>query len=240
MALRVAGARRGDAVSDLDVWVVVHDDALPAIRTDAYAVPFGIGDPLYVLEAPYNGPLGGTSLNTAFDGEQTGAHLVDWYFQPASIATRPPQLRLLFDRAGLPISDEPAPYGNPDRGRSETADTVQKVRFFWQMLLICAKYAYRSPNEERMGLLVYAVNALNDVRRFVGQPFGADANELPAHPAPAEKLALLRSLADDMTACMPTVARIAEEQGEDWRISPTILPSARRFLTFIEGALTPA
>lgn len=229
-----------DAVSDLDVWVVVQDKSLPALLQDGYAFAALVAEPLFVLEAPYNGPLGGTSLNTAYDGAQTGAHLVDWYLQGASTACRPPHRRLLFDRIGLPACEVETTGGNPDVVRSETAGKVQDIRFFWQMLLICAKYVYRSPNEERMGLLVYAVNALNHVREFLGQPIGPTVEELPPHPTPAEKLTLLQTLADTMVGFMPEVEQIAQVQGETWQISPTLIPSAYRFLNFIEDALSTA
>jgi predicted nucleotidyltransferase len=234
------GRGAGDAVSDLDIWVVVHEAYLPTLLVDVYAIAALVGEPMFVLEAPYNGPSGGTSINTAYDGEQTGAHLVDWYFQSASTAHLPVGTPPLFDWVGLPVSAENPTFGNPGKALSETAGKVQNIRFFWQMLLVCAKYVYRSPNEERMGLLPYVVNALNDVRQFVGQPSRPDANDLPAHHTPGDKLALLRDLAEDMAACMPAVERIAQEQNESWQIAPTIIPSAYRFLGFIEDALHSA
>jgi hypothetical protein len=88
-----------------------------------------------------------------------------------------------------------------------------------------------------MGFPLYAVNALNDVRKFIGQAPDPNAEDLPAHPTPTEKLTLRRDLAGDMTACMPTVERIAREKGEVWQISPTTIPSAHRFLNFIANAL---
>jgi hypothetical protein len=230
------GRGKEDAVSDLDIWVVVHDAYLSALRADVYLFAGLTGMPLYVVEAPYNGPVGGTSLNTAYDGEQTGAHQVDWYLQGTSTTHRPLQLRLLFDRVGLPTSEEESSFGNPGWELSETERKIQNIRFFWQMLLVCAKYVYRSPNEERMGLLPYAVNALNDVRQFVGKPPGPDADDPPPHPRPDEKLVILRGLANDMAACMPAVERIAKEQEAVWQIAPSVIPATERFLTFIETA----
>lgn len=101
------GRGTNDWLSDLDLWIVVRDEALPAIRADPWQFVASIRAPMLVIDAPGNAPDGGVYLFTLFSGE-TGPHQVDWYWLPAAGATRPAATRLLFDYAGIPIAAPPA------------------------------------------------------------------------------------------------------------------------------------
>src|SRR5262249_49906822 len=107
------------------------------------------------------------------------------------------------------------------------------VNAFWAMLLITAKYAARSPREERMGLLKYVSGPLNEVERFLGVP-PTPADSVP-HPQPAEKLRILKRMAAQMEGLMGQLRTAGDE------VPPGIVPQAQRYLEFIaEGWLHPA
>jgi len=110
---------------------------------------------------------------------------------------------------------------------------MQFIGFFWAMLLITAKYAARAPNAERMDLLRYVLPGLNQARALLGRsdpPLTVD--ELPAHAAPAEKLALLRRLAGEMADLMPAIAARGEF------VPAEVVPGVYRYLDLIEGVIS--
>ena len=84
------GRGDGDALSDIDLWVVLADEAFPAVFADLPAFVAQVAPPLLTRDEPHNAPPGGAYQTVVYDGE-TGAHLTDWYFQRRSEACRPPQ-----------------------------------------------------------------------------------------------------------------------------------------------------
>jgi hypothetical protein len=222
------GRGAGDALSDIDLFVVVADQAIPAVvgdRRSVMAQVAQVGEPLLIVEAPQNAPLGGAYQMALYPGAD-GPHQVDWYWQPHSAARVPQQTHLLFDRTGLPRLDGPTRF---ERGRAREREpleaTIHAVASFWAMLLITAKYAARSPLEDRMELLQYVYAPLREVERFAGAVRTEDAGE--PHPEPAAKIRLLRQLAARMTSLTPPLAAagIAVPAG--------IAPQAECFLRFV-------
>ncbi len=228
------GRGEEDDLSDLDVWMVVADAHLPAIKAERQDYVRQVGTPLVLLEAPQNAPRGGAYLMAIYDAP-SGPHQVDWYWQAESAARIPQQTRLLLDRAGLPPSETPTRFTDmesaPERTPLEAA--VQSVCFFWVMILITAKYAARSPYEARMNLLAYAYDALQGARRFAGLPPAPEAESLPPHPEPAAKLALLRELAAQMEGVMPHI------EAAGGSVPTEVAPRATRYFDLIE-AITEA
>jgi hypothetical protein len=101
------GRGDGDDLSDIDIWIAVHDDAMPAIAGDPLAFAQGLTNPVHAFPVPANAPPGGAYLFSIVD---TGDSLqqVDWYWEPASNATRPRSTRVLFEHAPVPLRP-PAP-----------------------------------------------------------------------------------------------------------------------------------
>ena len=219
----------GDALSDIDLWVVLADEAFPAVLSDLPAFVAQIAPPLLTRDEPYNAPTGGAYLTVIYDGA-TGAHLSDWYFQRQSDARRPPNTRLLFSRTPLPEGDAASCGGNPGVPRDVISSAVQDVNGGWMMLCICAKYAARSPNEPEMGLLPYALNGLNGARGFIGLNSLPETDFAP-HPTPQEKIAVLRRVASLLTEASEALAN----QGGS--VAPGIAASASRFLDFIAALI---
>ena len=62
------------------------------------------------------------------------------------------------------------PWGyQPRPEQTALEEAVQRVCNFWAMLLIIAKYAARTPDEETMGLVGMAVQPLREVSEYLGR-----------------------------------------------------------------------
>lgn len=219
------GRDEADALSDLDLFVIIADAHLDEIVSQRQTYVKQVGKPVLMHEAPQNAPPGGAYLMTFYPG-QLGPYAIDWYWQAQSVARIPAQTLLLFDRVGFPRLDTPPHFDyqpTPERTPEEAA--TQTLNFFWAMLLITAKYVARSPHEAKMGLLGYALNALREIERFVD---AEETGEGEPHPLPSEKLAILRALAARMEALMPQVA------ARGGRIPLEIVPQVRLYLNLIE------
>jgi predicted nucleotidyltransferase len=226
-----------DALSDLDIFVIVDDAHIEAICEARREFVAAFGAPVCIVEAPQNAPGGGAYLMALYPGE-TGAHQVDWYWQARSRAKIPTQTVLLFDRVGLPHDDKPTTFtdnsGQPTRKTSTTiANTVSA---FWAMLLITAKYAFRAPDAERMELLPYVLNPLREAAEFANVSLPSLQQETTPHPTFAEKMTLLRLLALEMETVRGEIERAALPLEEREELPKDILPQAERFLEFIKSA----
>lgn len=225
------GRGEQDALSDLDIFVVVEDAHSEEVNASIseFVAPFG--ELLLVVEAPQNGPRGGAYLMALYAGE-TGPHQVDWYWQAHSRARIPAQTIVLFDKVGLLQDANPTTFDdmNPGVEWEKSKAITNAVCFFWAMLLITAKYAYRSPHEPQMGLLPYVLNPLREAAEFVESTTEHTAEGIPPHLTFAEKLALLRTLAAEMKVLLPKLA----ERGIT--VSDGIIPQVAAYFQCIETA----
>ena len=101
------GRGEADAWSDVDLWVVVRDDAIEAVREGRQQFVQVVGPPTLISEAPQNAPPGGAYLWAMYHGEHGPQH-VDWNWLPQAGAHIPQATIVLFDRAGLPPANAPA------------------------------------------------------------------------------------------------------------------------------------
>jgi len=222
------GRDDADALSDLDLRVVVRNEHIEEVCAGRQAYAGQAGETVLFQEAPQNRPAGGAFLLALYAGE-FGPQEVDWTWEPLSGACLWPQTRILLNRAGLSRIGE-MPWGyqpKPECGALE--QVVRRVNDFWAMLLIVAKYAARSPHEEQMGLVNMAVQPLRDVSEYLGLTPRYVMGELPSHGHPQEKVRLLRDLADQMKGLMPSV------EARGGQIPWPILTSARHFFDLIEA-----
>jgi predicted nucleotidyltransferase len=127
-----------DEWSDLDLWVVVRDDAIREVADGRREYVRALGEPLLLVEAPPNAPPGGAYLMVYYRAEG-GSQQVDWYWQPQSGAVVPPQVRVLFDQVGLPPAAPPAELIPEARARALSLI----IPDFWAMLPIAAKKVVR-------------------------------------------------------------------------------------------------
>ena len=220
-----------DELSDYDVMVVVHESDLHSFLAERYDFVSGLGDPVMVLEAPQNRPPGG-AYNMVWYAGAHGPHAVDWSWSSSATTQIPTGVRLLHNRAGLQESGEPMEFAYqpvPERDRRE--EMRQALHGFWSMLLVGAKHAARNPYEDRMGLLQWTVPQLREAQLFAGVEPGLPFEDMPSHPAPADKISALRSLAAEASALAGTLA----DQGV---VAPIgIEPYAQCYLDLIEAVM---
>lgn len=221
---------RGDAdeLSDIDLFVVVSDDAFATLINERYHFMAQVGEPLLILEAPQNWPPGGV-YNMAHYPATDGSLQVDWYWVPRSQAAVPSETRVLFDRVGLPQLATPTHFSyQPVSPRPPAEVATQQLNMFWVMLLITAKYIVRVPNEY---VLAPPLESLRQVAAFAGAPGGELPAPEPANATPSERSQFLRQLAAQMVALMP----LAAMRGA--RPPQAMIAAAQRYLDLVEALL---
>lgn len=220
-----------DALSDLDLFLIVAEEHSEAIQASIreFVAPFG--ELLLVVEAPQNAPQGGAYLMALYAG-QTGPHQVDWYWQAQSRAKVPTQTAVLFDRVGLPRDTKSTTFDamNPGVEWDIEKAVANAVCSFWAMLLITAKYAFRTPDEAQMPLLPYVLKPLREAAAFAQGAAEIAVEAAVPHPTFAGKLERLRALAGEMTALMPQLAM------KGVAVPADIVPQAVDYLYFLEQA----
>jgi hypothetical protein len=225
------GRRDADALSDIDLIVVVRDDQLPGVIAERYTFAQKAGHPLFFLEAPQNAPCGGAYLMICYDAP-TAPHIVDAYWQSETLAWDSSQAWCLFARSSSAQANDHTgslPHNIISEGEGSGEVLPHQVRFFWMMFLIAAKYVYRNPHALEMHLFPHLSYACEDAGRILGKAALPDANNSPASVGePAQKLFFLRGLADTMISWM---ASLPIQAGNE------LLPAIFRYLAMVEDAL---
>jgi hypothetical protein len=226
------GRGEEDALSDLDLWVLLDDQATSAVMAARHACVACGSEPLAVVEAPQNAPRGGAYLMALYPGE-TGPQQVDWYWQPASLVEASDEIRLLFNRrhatpqVGTPIQEAPA---SPDAVPEAGEELRNQIALFWAMLLIQAKYVARTPREPGLGFL----GMLHDLLRDAGDvdlPVASPHQLLAEQGDPTARLATLRELAGRMEALMSRLSTA------ETPVSHRLIPQAHRYLDLVAAVI---
>jgi hypothetical protein len=211
---------QGDALSDLDLSVVVRDAEGVALcarpwqhagRTtpERLALFARFGHPAIIHENQNNAPAGGSFTCVIY----TSGITVDWVLIPLSRAVRPPHGRVLFDKVGVPVEAPPAPLTHEQRA----ARLAERMAFFWMMAYITAKYTVR-------GDIVYAhhlVLMLNEIVREVrelagGEPGGYRRGALIGTVVPLDDPpAAIRALCAAIQALTPEVVALGATVPEE-------------------------
>jgi hypothetical protein len=224
------GRGTADALSDLDVWLVVDDAHVQACLARRREAAAEAGTPVLLLEAPQNAPRAGGYLMASYDAP-IAPHQVDWYWQLRSLARIPTETRVLFDRAGLPRAGTPTLLVAGDAKAETVEEPLNSISYFWAMLMICAKGIYRCSSADELReepLLRYVLDALQRVESRVGlAPTGALT--LGGRETRSVKMNALRQLGRDMQAA----TRQAASQG--LTVPERAAPAAMRYLEFVEG-----
>ena len=224
------GRGDGDTLSDIDLWVVVEDEQIGKVIRRPHQITSQIDQPILYLEAPQNAPEGGAYLMTCYDAA-TAPHIVDWYWQPLSRAFIPGQVRLLFNRAGLVHFSRPIRFSGGPARQDILERPMHFIGFFWIMLMITAKQAYRSPQAEKIELFPLLIDPILKARRYLGLDSGRLPDDLPPHRLPGEKMRLLYLLADQMGGLMAAISARGEE------VPDLVVPAAYRYLDLIDGII---
>ena len=143
-----------DALSDLDLFIVVADDSTADFVDNRRVHAAGPARPILLIENLGNAPVGGAYLLALYEGEGGPQH-VDWFWQAESMAHRPDDAQILFDRTGIPAA--PAAQrrskvhrsSGPQLGPNPSVIDLltHKIAFFWAMSFIVAKYIARRNGE---------------------------------------------------------------------------------------------
>ena len=195
------GRGNSDEWGDIDLWIAVQDETVEAVTAARYDFARKLGKLVLLEDAPQNAPLKGAFLTAMYAGT-CGAHLVDIYWQPLSIAQRPSNTKLLFERVAVPISEPQSLLSDEER----TERAVQQARFFWVMSAITAKAIARRKVWNVLQLVIPTWRALEQARWLVGErPTQPTYRDVPSFNPPvttSDQLAVLRALTDEMSALM--------------------------------------
>ena len=228
------GRGEEDDLSDLDIFVVTQDEAIQDYilnrRTNA---TLGIDD-VCLIEAPQNRPPGGAYLMALYPSE-TGYHEVDWYWQGQSDALIPTDAKLLFDRVGLFESGVPThfEYQSTEQMKPDE-EALNKVGFFWAMLLITTKHIARNPTESESGLLKFVFQILREIEMRFSQE---SETYLPEHSQPEIKLECLRRFALRMSLLEPQILSQSNFQTQVSQEKSIHLEMTMRFIDLVAPAI---
>lgn len=194
------GSGDADAYSDADLWVVVRDDAMEAVRDERRGFVEVLGRPVLISEAPQNAPPGGAYLWTLYAGKHGPQH-VDWSWLPETRASVPAGTQLLFDKVGLPPAQD-APRARPV-GEELSSALTQECAFFWGMCTIVAKYIARGKRYDVLNLLNLVAYTSDKVTWLLGEGELKTYKEslwddVPLSTEPKDQLGVLRQLAAEM------------------------------------------
>jgi len=141
------GRNDADAVSDLDLTVVVSDQSSETLcarpwQTSAQTTKERLeligkfDQPAVIHENNYNAPEGGTFTFALY---AKSALMIDWILVPRAKAQCPSQAQVLFDKVGIPAS----PLPEPESLEQRTKNASDTIAFFWMMTAITAKHIVR-------------------------------------------------------------------------------------------------
>ena len=70
--------REEDALSDIDIWVVVRDEDAKQVIENRRRFVTTLGNPIHIQDAPHNAPANGGYLLTLYP-TPLGVQHIDWY-----------------------------------------------------------------------------------------------------------------------------------------------------------------
>lgn len=202
-----------DAVSDIDLFVVIADeraDALCAYQqpvasgapADRLALFQQMGLPTSIHENHQNAPAGGSFSAVLY---RQPPIIVDWVIVPRRLAARPVDTRLLFDHAGIPAGPlvPVGPLQEPGEPLSTGELRAERLAFFWMMAMVTAKYIVRGMDSTAGELFAFTAGELAAV-------IGPDLEKQLARDTLAERLRGLCSQVEAWTGS-PAEQRAAVE-----------------------------
>ncbi|MCC6299204.1 MAG: aminoglycoside 6-adenylyltransferase [Anaerolineales bacterium] len=142
------GRNNEDAVSDIDISLVVSDEHSEKLcqrleRVSDQTIPerFSLfsqfGKPAIIHENNNNAPEGGTFTFVLYT---ESALMMDWVLIPHLNATRPSISKLLFDKVGIPVS----PAAELEDLEESKKYVAEQWAFFWMMAAVTIKYIIRN------------------------------------------------------------------------------------------------
>jgi hypothetical protein len=144
------------------------------------------GRPAVIHENHHNAPEGGSFSFVLYS---TTAVMVDWVLTPLSVAVRPPESLLLFEKTAVPVLS----YELPLAGEQPLNDVSERIAFFWMMAAVSCKYILRREDETVDWFFKVLQETLGEVGRLVRPVPRLPEQPQPGSPAPT-LLALCRQM----------------------------------------------
>jgi hypothetical protein len=188
------GRGEQDAVSDLDLFVVVEDAfAFPLCRRQAakasgttlerLAIFQQFGEITNIHENHQNAPLNGSFSAVLYRNPPV---IVDWVLVPQTGAVQPSAKRLLFDRAGIKTLDP------KEAGQDLAERLAEGTAFFWMMAAVTAKYIVRGNVKRTQELLAFVETIVGEIEKLAERPAANTSPEfLPNQQGQTTHLLLL-------------------------------------------------
>ncbi len=216
-----------DSLSDIDLWVVVSDEYIEEIIANRREYVAQVGKLLLIQEAPQNAPAGGAYLLTLYSGDAGPQH-VDWYWQPQSLAKKPPATSLLFDHVGIPNVEPTAPLTSEERLRL----APNQIAFFWAMSIVTAKRIARRQSWSALTMLGMLTYTIEEIKWLVNlreeQPNYKDTRTEVPPAKPEEQMAMLREMAGEMNMLTYNIKELSET------VSPEAIRQVYSFFDSVE------
>lgn len=205
------GRNEEDAVSDIDLTLVVADEESDTLckrleQVSAQTTPerltlFGqFGTPALIHENNNNAPEGGTFTVTLY---ANSVIIVDWVLIPQSTAKRPGGSKLLFDKAGIPVSA----LFQPESLEQRKKDVAEQWAFFWMMTAITIKYIVRQDGVFATIWIEHLHSMVSEIERWLnGEPWKYHrGSRSQLQNTPEKQIELLKQLCQRMQELQPKV-----------------------------------
>jgi hypothetical protein len=130
--------------------------------------------------------------------------MVDWILVPQSKAKRPDGSKLLFDKAGIPVS-APLP---PESLEQRKQMVSEQWAFFWMMTAITIKYILRNDGVFASAWIEHLHSMVREIERWLnGEAWQYQRGSLSQLQATPEKqIESLRQLCQRMQELQPKIA----------------------------------
>ena len=209
------GRNDADEMSDLDITLAIADPYSKILcarpeqvshRTseERFTLFSQFGLPALIHENNHNAPESGTFTLVMYAGS---AVMVDWILVPLSKAKRTHGSRLLFDKAGIPVS----PLPEPEELEQSQKNVAQQWAFFWMMAAITIKYLIREDHVFVTEWLEHLHELVQDIERRVRrEPWKYTRGSLSQlQPTWEQQMDSIRRLCQKMEALAPQVERFS-------------------------------
>ena len=236
-------ASRGsdDALSDLDIHIVVDDQAIRYFMDNRRMYASEPAQPVLLMDNFANAPVGGAYLLALYEGEFGPQH-VDWFWQPVSKSYLPDDEKILFSRVELPWirggqwrREAHRPPGPPLSLNPTRRDLLtHKIAFFWAMSLIVAKYIARGNGGTVARMTRVVARALEEIAALIDADTGF-MGTLETQPSDLEAAS-----AEVQFRTLRSLAQYAEVLGNQIAVQGAETPSEAiiqiyRFFCFAEA-----
>ena len=223
------GRNEADDLSDLDLWVIVVDNAAAGFGSRCRLYAERSGSLISGGEKPSLGPVGGGYFGSLHEGRHGLIHL-DCYWQQQSAEIVVPEHAVLINRLREAMPTSPSASATNAKIEVEASEVESGLGFAWLMFSITAKYLARDPYSD-LGLMFYAREGIEKAITLLGQEDALLPLDWAVPDSPLEKVDRLRYLVGraDHTA--------ASANAQGLSLLRRYVPCLFCYLDLVEGVL---